>query len=107
MDKKTLRMLEYIASAPCRSYDEIEKFIGSPLETSLEYRTLFIDEAVYDATPLVKPADNISRLAVTPHGREILEHYHDERIHRYITLGTFLLSLISIIFTLLDKLNNF
>ena len=97
MDKKTLRMLEYIASAPCRSYDEIEKFNGSPLETSLEYRTLFIEEAVYDATPLVKPADNISRIAATPHGREIVESAHHLRRHDIVSYITLIASLLALL----------
>lgn len=82
MDNKTLRLLKFIAAAPCRSYVELQSFNGSPLDTSLEYQRLFADGAIFDATELFDPDDNITRLAITPRGREILEAYQQKRRQR-------------------------
>lgn len=112
MDRKTFRLLEYIASAPHRSYDEIENFHGSPLKTSLEFQRLFTEGVVYDVTMLVMPEDNITRLAVTPYGREILEDerkrhrlHVEERLWKFFPIFISMLALILSTIALLESLH--
>ena len=101
MDKKSLRLLEFVASAPNRSYDEIEAFNGAPLDTSFEFDCLCRENAICDVTALVNPADNITRMAATPHGREILEIYHKERRRDLVTYATFIFVVLSFILKVL------
>lgn len=101
MDKRSLHMLEFIASAPNRSYDEIEQFHGAPLDTSFEFDYLCRDNAICDVTAIVNPSDNVTRMAVTPHGREIIESYYRERRRDYISYATFVFVVLSFILKVL------
>lgn len=101
MDKKSLRLLKFIASAPNRSYDEIEHFYGAPLDVSFEFDGLFKEKAVCDVTEAVNPPDSITRIAATPHGREILETYHREQRRDFVTYATFIFVVLSFILKVL------
>lgn len=103
MDNKTLRLLKFIAKKPYRTYSELEKFNGSPLETSLEYQRLFDDGVVYAPSNIDTP-DNEIRLSATPHGREIVESKQREKWHEFISYATFVAALLSLLLKVVDYL---
>ncbi len=102
MDKRTLRLLEYIACAASRSYDEIESFYGSPLESSLEYQRLFAERLIYVSTESFHPDSEINHFSVTPLGREVLERCHRERRRDILAVITVIASLVAAICSLLN-----
>ena len=82
MDKKTFRLLKYIASASYRSQNEVETFLNLPLTDSLELIHLLEEN-------FISVSNDKQFLFVTPRGRELMETRAREWRRDLVAYGTF------------------
>lgn len=104
MDKKTLDMLRFIAGANDRSFDALAARYGADVLDGLEFRTLFVGHYIFKSRVADNHDGTVSECyAATPAGRSELEHARDERLHKWITVFTFVLALLTFLMKVLER----